>query len=69
MTVKVSHIRSLLCACCGGRTLGRQWWNQDTGYGVCERCADWIEKRHGREYVVDAYGEHGVHHSLGKKDE
>lgn len=30
--------RRLLCACCGAVTSGRQWWNRDTGYGLCDAC-------------------------------
>jgi hypothetical protein len=34
------------CCVCGasaGRWL--QWWNRDTGYGVCMSCVDWTEQR------------------------
>lgn len=29
---------SLTCCCCGTSTKGRQWWNRDTGYGLCDSC-------------------------------
>jgi hypothetical protein len=31
--------RRLTCCCCGGDA-GRwkQWWNRDTGYGICYAC-------------------------------
>lgn len=34
------------CACCGS-SAGRwkQWHNQDTGYGICRRCVDWVMTR------------------------
>lgn len=34
------------CACCGA-SAGRwaQWHNQDTGYGVCRACVDWVMTR------------------------
>lgn len=33
-------VRNLSCNCCGGFA-GRfaQWWNMDTGYGICRLCA------------------------------
>ena len=39
----------LTCACCGERARGRQWWNRDTGYGVCSRCFRASFLRDGRE--------------------
>ena len=30
----------MCCSCCGADTIGRQWSNRDTGYGVCVVCAD-----------------------------
>ena len=32
--------RLLICNCCGN-SAGRwyQWWNRDTGFGICARCA------------------------------
>jgi len=60
----MTNIRTMTCACCGCRTKGRQWFNQDKGFGLCARCARWIEGRHGLAYVEDAYGKTGIHHSL-----
>lgn len=37
-------IRSLTCSCCGETTTGRQWWNQDTGYGICKKCIDKVRE-------------------------
>ena len=31
----------LRCSCCGERCAGRQWWNQDNGFGLCERCVEY----------------------------
>lgn len=34
------------CACCGGNAGNcEQWHNQDTGFGLCRKCADWIAER------------------------
>ena len=58
----VGKPRSKLCACCGARTAPlMQFHNQDTGYGLCSDCADWIETREGAEYIAAHYGQRGVH--------
>ena len=56
----------LTCCCCGEVTHGRQWYNRDTGYGLCAKCANWIPTR-GRETPEDMkenYGIEGVHYFL-----
>lgn len=54
--------RAKLCACCGARTAPlTQFHNQDTGYGLCASCADWIEEREGSDYLARCYGKRGVH--------
>jgi hypothetical protein len=60
----LSKPRNLTCTCCGG-SAGRwqQHWNQDTGYGLCASCRDWIWSRnHGdtREHFERTYGKPGV---------
>jgi hypothetical protein len=57
-------IKSLYCACCDREARGRQFFNQDRGYGLCKRCADRIEKCEGLEYVESCYGKKGIHHSI-----
>lgn len=37
-TKNVSPTIPLECCCCGNGTIGRQWWNRDTGYGLCQDC-------------------------------
>ncbi len=57
--------RRLSCACCGAVTRGRQWHNQDTGYGLCSTCADWITARHMQpEELERTYGKRGIHFDL-----
>lgn len=60
-------IRTLLCACCGGWTRGRQWWNQDVGFGLCPRCGEWIGGRMGEAYVTEVYGNRGEHWDVKEK--
>lgn len=58
-------IKTLTCPCCGGRTKGRQWWNQDTGTGLCAPCYWWIKGRGATEVEMrENYGVPGIHHSL-----
>lgn len=56
-----SMIKYLTCACCGESTKGRQYWNRDTGFGLCDSCADYIEEKEGKEYLVQNYGKDGIH--------
>jgi hypothetical protein len=37
-------VRRLYCCCCGGNFQGRQFHNQDTGYGMGPCCADQVLK-------------------------
>lgn len=62
--VKETPILSLTCACCGNGTRGRQWWNRDTGYGLCPRCAAWIETRETPEAMQECYGRKGYHYAI-----
>ena len=58
-------VRRLECACCGadaGRW--RQWYNRDTGYGVCRKCVDWLIGRgETADEIRDCYGISGVHYA------
>jgi len=54
--------RQLICACCG-RHAGRwaQWWNQDTGYGVCASCVAWMKsKGDTNAQILDYFGHEGI---------
>lgn len=66
-------IRRLICACCGSETKGRQWWNRDTGFGVCVPCADrntacYGEGEPGESCAGDStfalYGVRGIHFDI-----
>jgi len=55
-------VKELGCCCCGNATRGRQWWNRDTGYGICFDCIVWIRKDGMSEAEIrDNYGMEGVH--------
>ena len=39
MTVETTTRRRLECCCCGESAgVWAQWWNRDTGYGICASC-------------------------------
>lgn len=59
-------IVSLTCCCCGEATKGRQWYNRDTGFGLCAKCATWIPSR-GKtspEEMLENYGIKGVNYCI-----
>ncbi|PTT80845.1 hypothetical protein DBR42_18880 [Pelomonas sp. HMWF004] len=59
----------LRCACCGAWTFGRQWPNQDTGYGLCRECVDFCATR--TEDMARTYGARGIHYDIdlqGRED-
>lgn len=59
-------VQALECCCCGGGTRGRQWWNRDTDYGICERCVqDCRDRGESEQQIRDYYGVRGVHYDLG----
>ena len=60
--------RQLTCACCGSDAgKWHQHFNQDTGYGVCARCRDWIQAR-GMDpgEFRQTYGKPGVNYEANK---
>ena len=60
----MSQTKTLYCACCGGYTLGRQWFNQDIGYGLCSACAVRIKAKscYTSAEFNRLYGEEGFHY-------
>lgn len=62
----MSTNRQLTCTCCGGDA-GRwqQHWNQDTGYGLCPGCRDWIWNRgtKDRDEFERTYGKPGTNYA------
>lgn len=60
----LAKLRSLWCSCCGAETMGRQWYNRDTGFGLCKPCVSFVEERTGAAEMRSNYGERGVHYDL-----
>lgn len=57
-------IRELECCCCGQDTIGRQWWNRDTGYGLCVKCIPYVSKGQTQEEIESCYGKEGIHYNI-----
>lgn len=57
---KAKPIRWLRCTCCGESYRGRQWWNQDCGYGLGDCCVKrcGVDPNGGESQV---YGVPGIH--------
>lgn len=53
-------LQTLSCCCCGGYFTGRQFHNQDTGFGLGPCCLDYVKPR--VEDIERIYGVFGVHY-------
>ena len=59
MKQRILHLR---CSCCGGDAPAlKQYFNRDTGYGLCEKCADRIISRGHEPDFERTYGKRGIH--------
>lgn len=58
------------CTCCGSSYQGRQWWNQDTGYGLGDCCVDMCGANREPNTETESYGVSGIHFlTKGETDE
>lgn len=64
-------VQRLSCTCCGESFRGRQFHNQDTGYGMGPCCADWVLNRRpfghdpvSLEEFERTYGKRGFHFAI-----
>jgi hypothetical protein len=53
-------LRRLICCCCGAATTGRQFHNQDRGYGLGSCCVEFVKPR--TDDMERTYGKEGVHY-------
>ena len=62
---QLPKVITLECCCCGQPAPAfKQWWNRDTGYGICATCFRRITTKEGCVEALHRYGHPGVHHSL-----
>ena len=61
---QIKPVVTLTCCSCGEACKGRQWWNRDTGYGLCPKCAAWIATRETAEQMHENYGEADTHYFM-----
>jgi hypothetical protein len=67
MTTK---IKVKTCCVCGGEAGSwQQWWNRDTGYGVCTRCVVWTEGRNRERGWAEAEVKEETRESYGVQDQ
>lgn len=57
------------CCCCGSAAWGRQWPNQDTGFGLCRDCVDFCHRNMSDDEFERTYGKRGVHYDLPDQPE
>lgn len=61
-------IKWMSCTCCGDSMQGRDWWNQEPGYGLCNDCVKMccgpIEP--GQE--SETYGVAGIHFAISQEE-
>ncbi|QLI49444.1 hypothetical protein vBPaeMUSP18_65 [Pseudomonas phage vB_PaeM_USP_18] len=57
-------VRGLTCTCCGSYLKGRQFHNQDTGYGLCNDCIDYCGRHFDADQFQRTYGLRGAHYDI-----
>lgn len=58
------RVERLACCCCGNETRGRQWFNRDTGYGLCSDCVSYCQADVPVGKTHQSYGIRGYHYDL-----
>jgi hypothetical protein len=62
--MSVEPIKRLCCTCCGAVMYGRQWHNQDVGYGLCNGCIERCKRGNDDESMQRTYGVLGHHYGV-----
>lgn len=58
---RAKPIKWMTCTCCGESYQGRQWWNQDAGYGLGDCCVNYCHADRTPGAESSCYGVSGVH--------
>jgi hypothetical protein len=61
---KEPPLRLICCVCGDAAPAHKQWWNHDTGFGICPTCYARQLAKEGQEAAEHCYGLPNVHHSL-----
>jgi len=69
VNAKYGKVKRLTCCCCGETTTGRQWFNRDTGYGLCKKCINFCARGETNEAFRECYGIRGIHFDLPEQHE
>lgn len=67
-TERKRPIKWMTCTCCGESYRGRQWWNQDCGYGLGDCCVEYcsVNPQGGES---SCYGVPGIHFLIPANEE
>lgn len=61
-------IKWMQCTCCGESYQGRQWWNQDSGYGLGDCCVDCCGASREPGAESSSYGVSGIHFLIAQDE-
>lgn len=65
---RAKPIKSLSCTCCGEGLQGRDWWNQEPGYGLCDDCVPLCCGHIEPGQESETYGVAGVHFLIAQDE-
>lgn len=60
----IKPTRLQCCVCDRTAGIWRQWWNRDTGHGICLRCATEQAQRETPERMQQLYGRAGINYPV-----
>ncbi len=67
-TERSQPIKWLSCTCCGESYQGRNWWNQEPGYGLGDCCVKFCGASTTPGAVSDCYGVTGIHFLIPQEE-
>jgi len=65
---RAKPIKWMTCTCCGEGYQGRQWWNQDCGYGLGDCCVKFCHADSTPGVESECYGVAGVHFLIPQEE-
>lgn len=61
-------IKWMQCTCCGESYQGRQWWNQDAGFGLGDCCVDYCGASREPGAESSCFGVSGIHFLIAQDE-